>query len=222
MLCEIWQHRFDCCSPATPFPLLGAIAATPIAGLTTIRDGARYHETVGRRLWQSLHQRPTRPQMGSDFSEVVAKIKRILLEDRRVTRENLVIARCVRGGSRTYFQKPTIAAQATPQANRCHYVSPETKEQSKQWRHPGSPRAKKFKQSLAAGKIMATGFWDREAVLLTEFVPQGTTINLDRYCATLTKLKRAIQNRRRERLTKGCTTKTHVSRQTTTLLDKFG
>ncbi|GFW78916.1 histone-lysine N-methyltransferase SETMAR [Trichonephila clavipes] len=39
-----------------------------------------------------------------------------------------------------------------------HYTTPETKEQSKQWKHPSSPRAKKFKQILSAGKIMASIF----------------------------------------------------------------
>ena len=48
-----------------------------------------------------------------------------------------------------------------------------------------------------------------------------------RYCETLTKLKRAIQNRRRGRLSKGVrlhhdNARPHVSRQTTALLDKFG
>ncbi|GFV70366.1 putative transposase [Trichonephila clavipes] len=46
-----------------------------------------------------------------------------------------------------------------------HYTTPETKEQSKQWKHPSSPRAKKFKQILSAGKIMASIFWDRKGVL---------------------------------------------------------
>ncbi|GFV62708.1 histone-lysine N-methyltransferase SETMAR [Trichonephila clavipes] len=65
-----------------------------------------------------------------------------------------------------------------------HYTTPETKEQSKQWKHPSSPRAKKFKQILSAGKIMASIFWDRKGVLLCEFMPRGTTINADRYCET--------------------------------------
>ncbi|GFX42538.1 mariner Mos1 transposase [Trichonephila clavipes] len=38
-------------------------------------------------------------------------------------------------------------------------------------------------------------FWDRHEVLLVEFMQQGTTINAATYCATLTKLRRAIQNK---------------------------
>ena len=43
---------------------------------------------------------------------------------------------------------------------------------------------------------MCTIFWDRQGVLLAEFLPQGTTINTAVYCKTL-KLTHAIQNKRR-------------------------
>ena len=43
---------------------------------------------------------------------------------------------------------------------------------------------------------MCTVFWGRQGILLVEFLPQGTTINSAVYCATLKKLRRAIQNKR--------------------------
>jgi [histone H3]-lysine36 N-dimethyltransferase SETMAR len=108
-----------------------------------------------------------------------------------------------------------------------HYTTPETKEQSKQWKHPSSPRAKKFKQILSAGKIMASIFWDRKGVLLCEFMPRGTTINADRYCETLNNLRRAIQNKRRGMLTKGVrfhhdNARPHTANRTTALIERFG
>jgi hypothetical protein len=39
--------------------------------------------------------------------------------------------------------------------------------------------------------------------LLVDFMERGTTINAERYCETLTKLRRAIQNRRRGMLSTG-------------------
>ncbi|KAG8309413.1 hypothetical protein J6590_086598 [Homalodisca vitripennis] len=42
-----------------------------------------------------------------------------------------------------------------------------------------------------------------ETILLEDFLPHGTTVNFDRYCDTLRKLRRAIQNRRRGRLSRG-------------------
>lgn len=108
-----------------------------------------------------------------------------------------------------------------------HYTTPETKVQSKQWKHPSSPRAKKFKQILSAGKIMASVFWDRKGVLLCEFLPRGTTINADRYCETLKKLRRAIQNKRRGMLRKGVrfhhdNARPHTANRTAALIEGFG
>ncbi|GFV70845.1 putative transposase [Trichonephila clavipes] len=85
------------------------------------------------------------------------------------------------------------------------WVTPHRKQRSNRSSgNTSSPRAKKFKQILSAGKIMASIFWDRKGVLLSEFMPRGTTINADRYSETLNKLRRAIQNKRRGMLTKKC------------------
>lgn len=74
---------------------------------------------------------------------------------------------------------------------------------------------------------MATIFWDRTGVLLVDFMPSEVTINAERYCETLKKLRRAIQNRRRGRLTKGVcllhdNARPHVARFMTDLLKDFG
>ena len=58
-----------------------------------------------------------------------------------------------------------------------------------------------FKQTISTRKIMCTVFWDRQDVLLVEFLPLGTTINSAVYCETLKKLRHAIQNKRRGLLT---------------------
>jgi hypothetical protein len=61
------------------------------------------------------------------------------------------------------------------------HVTPENKQQSMKWQHSASPKTKKFKQMLSAGKMMCTVFWDRCDVLLIDFMTQGTTINADVY-----------------------------------------
>jgi hypothetical protein len=60
-----------------------------------------------------------------------------------------------------------------------HYTTPEMKQQSCQWKHPESPKLRKFKQTLSAGKVMASVFWDRKGLLLCEFMPAGTTVNCE-------------------------------------------
>ena len=76
--------------------------------------------------------------------------------------------------------------------------------QSKQWMHTHSPnKPKKFKQTLSNKKMVASVFWDRKGILLTEFMGPGTTTTSEVYCETLNKLRRSIQNKWRGMLTKG-------------------
>lgn len=81
---------------------------------------------------------------------------------------------------------------------------------------PNKPR--KFKQSLANRKLMATVFWDRKGVLLIKFMEPGTMITSETYCETLKKLRRAIENKRRGMLTSGVVL---LHDNTQALLQKF-
>ena len=74
------------------------------------------------------------------------------------------------------------------------HITPESKQQSLHWKHTGSPKREKFKQTFSTRKIMCAVFWDRQGVHLVEFLHQGTTINSVVYCETLRKLRCAIQN----------------------------
>lgn len=105
--------------------------------------------------------------------------------------------------------------------------TPETKQQSMHWRHSGSPVRTKFKQTLSPQKVMCTVFWDRKGILLIDFLPRRATVNADRYCETLRKLRRAIQNKRRGMLTAGVVllhdnARPHTAHRTATVLQEFG
>uniref|UniRef100_A0A670ZEW1 Histone-lysine N-methyltransferase SETMAR n=1 Tax=Pseudonaja textilis TaxID=8673 RepID=A0A670ZEW1_PSETE len=81
------------------------------------------------------------------------------------------------------------------------HVSSETKLQSMQWGHTNSsPKPRKCLQTFSARKIMVTVFWDRQGVLLIDFLEHGATINFVRYCEMLQKLRKAIQNKHKEKL----------------------
>ena len=54
--------------------------------------------------------------------------------------------------------------------------TPESKQQSMAWRHTTSPM-KKFIQTKSTRKTMYIVFWDREGILLVEFLPRNETIN---------------------------------------------
>ena len=73
---------------------------------------------------------------------------------------------------------------------------------------------------------MATVFWDRTGILLTEFNERGTTVTSASYCDTLQRLRRAIQNKRRGMLSSGIVflhdnARPHTAAQTQDLLRKF-
>ncbi|GFW90291.1 histone-lysine N-methyltransferase SETMAR [Trichonephila clavipes] len=107
-----------------------------------------------------------------------------------------------------------------------HFI-PETKKQSMHWRHSGFPVRTKFKQTLSVRKVLCTVFWNRKGILLIDFFQCGETLNVDRYCETLWKLRRAIQNKRRGMLNAGfvfildndCP---HTVRRTAAVLTEFG
>jgi len=83
-----------------------------------------------------------------------------------------------------------------------HHYDLESKQQSMQWKHASSPSSRKFKMQASAGKIMCTIFWDAEGILLIDFMHQKVTITGVYYADLLHKLRLAIKEKRREKLTK--------------------
>jgi len=68
---------------------------------------------------------------------------------------------------------------------------------------------------------------EREGVLLVDFLERGSPINSERYCETLKKLRRAIQNKRRGKLRSRVlffhdNARPHTANCTQELLDHFG
>jgi len=83
-----------------------------------------------------------------------------------------------------------------------HYDT-ETKQQSMQWRHSGSPRLIKFRVKKSAGKVLASIFWDQDGVLLIDYLPKGQTINSEYYSFLLVQLKDILKEKRRGKVTNG-------------------
>jgi len=83
-----------------------------------------------------------------------------------------------------------------------YHYDPETKQQSMEWRHSGSPRPKKFRVQKPAGKVLASIFWDQDSILLTDYLPKGQTINAEYYSSLLVQLKDISKEKRRGKVTK--------------------
>jgi len=75
---------------------------------------------------------------------------------------------------------------------------PETKQQSSQWKSPGSPRPKKARQSSSKTKSMLIVFLDIRGIVHHEFAPQGQTVNAGFYCSVLHCLREDIRRKRPE------------------------
>jgi len=82
-----------------------------------------------------------------------------------------------------------------------HQYDPESKQQSMQWKHASSLSPQKFKVQASAGKIMCTIFWGAEGILLIDFMPEKVTITGVYYTDLLHKLRFAIKEKRRGKLT---------------------
>jgi len=84
-----------------------------------------------------------------------------------------------------------------------HHFYPETKQRSKQWKHVTSPTPVKFHKIASAGKIMASVFWDSEGVLMIDYLERGKTVTGVYYAELIQKLRSAIKEKRRGKLSHG-------------------
>ena len=94
------------------------------------------------------------------------------------------------------------------------------------WCQSGSPCKTKFKQTLSEREMICTVFWDRRGILLVDLLTRCEAVNAERYCETLEKLRRVIQNTWRRMLGAGVillhdNARLHTSRQSTHHLQEF-
>jgi len=83
-----------------------------------------------------------------------------------------------------------------------YHYNPETKQQSMEWRHSGSPRPKTFRVQKSAGKFLVSIFWD-QGILLIDYRPKDQTINTEYYSSLLVQLKDILKKKRRGEVTEG-------------------
>ena len=69
---------------------------------------------------------------------------------------------------------------------------PETKRQSSQWKHAGSPRPKKARKSKATHKL----FFDSNGMIYMHWVPTRQTVNKEYYVEVLREFRRRFRRKR--------------------------
>ena len=127
-------------------------------------------------------------------------VLRMLTEDQKKTRVN------VSRKLLSLYQQDTegfLARIITQDKIWVHHFDPETKKQSMQWKHIGSPPPRKFKKCSSTGNVMASIFWNTEGILLIDYLEKGHTINGEYYANSLTRLREAVKDKSIRKLRKG-------------------
>ena len=73
---------------------------------------------------------------------------------------------------------------------------PETMRQSSQWKHAGSPRPKKARQSKSTHKLLMIPFFDSTGMIYMHWVPTGWTVNKENHVEVLRELRKRFGRKR--------------------------
>lgn len=84
-----------------------------------------------------------------------------------------------------------------------HHYDPLLPHETKVWKHRHSPTPKEPRTKVTAHKIMASIFWDREGILMIQYLPQGRTVTGEYYAEQLRQLREDIKAKRRGKLSRG-------------------
>ena len=72
----------------------------------------------------------------------------------------------------------------------------ETKRQSSQWKHAGSPRPQKARQSKFTHKLLMLPFFDSTGIIYMHWVPTGQTVNKEYYVEILREFRKRFRRKR--------------------------
>lgn len=105
--------------------------------------------------------------------------------------------RCAQEFFRMMRQEPGFLQRViTADETWLYYVTPETKNQSKQWVERDAKAPAKARGSPSTRKTMAIVFFDSRGLVYTHYVPQGQTVNSHYYCSVLDTLREHIRRKR--------------------------
>ena len=89
-----------------------------------------------------------------------------------------------------------LDALVTSNESWIYCYDPETKRQSSQWKHAGSPRPKKARQSKFNHKLLMILFFDSTCMIYIHWVPTGYTLNKEYYVEVLREFRKRFRRKR--------------------------
>ena len=84
-----------------------------------------------------------------------------------------------------------------------HHCDPLSQLEAEVWKRLGEQTPTRLRQERSAGKIMMMIFWDKDGVLLTEYLPLGTTINGASNASIIERLRSVIVEKGRGKVSSG-------------------
>ncbi len=84
-----------------------------------------------------------------------------------------------------------------------YYYDPLSQQEAKVWKRSDEETPTRLRQARSVGKIMMVIFWDKDGVLLTEYLQRGTTINGPYYASIIERLRSVILEKRRGKVNLG-------------------
>ena len=80
--------------------------------------------------------------------------------------------------------------------NWIYCYDPDTKRQSSQWKHAGSPKPKKARQGKSTHKLLMVPFFDSTGMIYMHWVPTGQTDNKECYVEVLREFRKRFRRKR--------------------------
>ena len=115
----------------------------------------------------------------------------------RVLREDQKERRCHDSRVELINSDPVVLdALVTCDANWIYCYDPETKRHSFQWKHAGSPRPKKARQSKSTHKLLIIPFFDCTGMIYMHWIPTRQTVNKENYVEVLREFRKGFSQKR--------------------------
>ena len=141
--------------------------------------------------------------ISAQFDVSVGTVHTIICEELkfvpRVLREDQKERRC--HDSREMVElinsDPTVLdALVTYDESWIYCYDPETKKQSSKWKHAGSPKPKKARQSKSTHKLLMIPFFDSTGMIYMYWVSTGQTVNKEYYVEVLREFRKRFHQKR--------------------------
>ena len=170
----------------------------------------RTPELIGQKNFMDKDRRVSIQTIRAQFDASVETVHTIIREELkmrkicakfvpRVLREDQKERRCHDSREKVELinsDPAVLNALVTCDESLIYCYDPEAKRQSSQWKHAGSPRPKKARQSKSTHKHLMIPFFDSTGMIYMNWIPTGQTDNKEYYVEVLREFRKRFLRKR--------------------------